>query len=567
MEHGRIAPRARLSHVFGANDDPLSWSTIAKLLKDTASKWPGRTAVVFRSQQIRSTWRELAEQVDILASGLLELGIQRGDRVALWSPNRYECLLTQFATARIGAILVSLNPAYVAGELEYALNKAGCKALILPPQFRSTKILTDIAPELADATPGALNSARLADLRIVIHMGNDTVPGMILFRDVMKLGGTRLDTRELESGEAELNADDAINIQFTSGTTGRPRGATLSHFNIVNNARYAASCMRLTHNDSLCVTMPLYHCIGMVLSSLACVSVGASMVFPAEAFDPETTLAAISEERCTALHGVPTMFIAELEHPNFSRYDLRTLRTGLMAGSPCPIEVMRRVIDQMNLAQITIAYGMTETSPVSFQSETGDPIEKRTTTVGRIHPHIEVKIVDEHGNTVPVGVAGELCTRGYSVMKGYWGDKDATALAIRDGWMHSGDLAVLDEHGYCNIVGRLKDMLIRGGENIFPREIEEILFTHSKVMSVQVFGIPDQKYGEQVCAWIIPRPRVHITQEEIIEFCQGRMASYKVPRVVRFVQDMPMTASGKPQKYLMRKQMMEELDVADVRTA
>src|SRR6202012_3753790 len=389
-----------------------------------------------------------------------------------------EWLLTQFATARIGAILVNINPAYRLAELEYALNKVGCKALVAAEQFKTSKyleMLQALAPELATSEPGALQASRFPELRAIIRMGDGTTPGMLRFAEVMSRGREQLDTARLDALEASLNANDPINIQFTSGTTGNPKGATLTHGNVINNARYIAMAMRLTEQDSLCIPVPLYHCFGMVLAVLACVSVGANMVFPGEAFDPGATLAAVSEEQCTALHGVPTMFIAELDHPDFARFDLTRLRTGIMAGSPCPIETMKKVVSKMHLAEITIAYGMTETSPVSFQSSTTDPLDKRTSTVGRIQPHLEVKIIDALGNVVPVGETGELCTKGYSVMRGYWNDDAKTHESIVDGWMHTGDLATLDSEGYCNIVGRLKDMLIRGGENIYPREIEEFL--------------------------------------------------------------------------------------------
>ena len=566
----QIAPRDGLSHVRGATDIPLSNATLSRFLLETAGQFPDRPAVVFREQNVRWTWREFADEVDVLASGLLALGIQAGDRVGIWSPNRVEWLLTQFATARIGAVLVNINPAYRLAELEYALNKVGCRAIIAAEQFKSSKyleMLQALAPELADAEPNALHAAKLPELRAVIRMGEGKTPGMLNFEDVMRSGREQGDKAKLDALEAALDPTDPINIQFTSGTTGNPKGATLTHRNIVNNARYIAMAMRLTEQDSLCIPVPLYHCFGMVLAVLACVSTGCAMVFPGEAFEPGATLAAAAEEQCTALHGVPTMFIAELDHPDFAKYDLSRLRTGIMAGSPCPIETMKRVVSKMHLSEITIAYGMTETSPVSFQSSTTDPLDKRTTTVGRIQPHLEVKVVDPLGNIVPVGETGELCTRGYSVMKGYWGDEAKTTEAIVDGWMHTGDLATLDADGYCNIVGRLKDMLIRGGENVYPREIEEFLFRHPKVQTVQVFGVPDQKYGEEVCAWIVVRPGDQASEAEIREFCQGQIAHYKIPRYIRFVDELPMTVTGKAQKFGMRARMIDELKLAEARTA
>ncbi|MFM0048541.1 AMP-binding protein [Caballeronia grimmiae] len=566
----QIEPRGGLSYVRGATDIPLSDATVSRFLLDTVERFPDRPAVVFREQGIRWTWREFAHEVDVLASGLLALGLKAGDRVGIWSPNRVEWLLTQFATARMGAVLVNINPAYRLAELEYALNKVGCKAIVAAEQFKSSKyleMLQTLAPELADAEPNALHAARLPELRAVIRMGAAVTPGMLNFEDVMAKGRAAVDTANLDALEAKLAPDDAINIQFTSGTTGNPKGATLTHRNIVNNARYIAMAMRLTEEDSLCIPVPLYHCFGMVLAVLACVSTGAAMIFPGEAFDPAATLAAVHEERCTALHGVPTMFIAELDHPDFAKYDLSRLRTGIMAGSPCPIETMKRVVSTMHLAEITIAYGMTETSPVSFQSSTTDPLDKRTTTVGRIQPHLEVKIVDPLGEIVPVGETGELCTRGYSVMKGYWGEDEKTREAIIDGWMHTGDLATIDAEGYCNIVGRLKDMVIRGGENVYPREIEEFLFRHPKIQSVQVFGVPDKKYGEEVCAWIVVRPGEQASEEDIRAFCQGQIAHYKIPRYIRFVDELPMTVTGKAQKFVMRARMIDELKLAESRTA
>ncbi|MDR5777972.1 AMP-binding protein [Caballeronia sp. LZ065] len=566
----QVAPRDGVSYVRGATDIPLSEATVSRFLLDTVRRFPDRPAVVFREQGIRWTWRQFADEVDALASGLLSLGVEAGDRVGIWSPNRAEWLLTQFATARMGAVLVNINPAYRLAELEYALNKVSCKAIIAAEQFKTSKyleMLESLAPEFAHAEPNALRAKKLPDLRAVIRMGDASSPGMLNFADVMRLGREQLDGAKLDALEAAFNSDEPINIQFTSGTTGNPKGATLTHRNIVNNARYIAMAMRLTEQDSLCIPVPLYHCFGMVLAVLACVSTGCAMVFPGEAFDPGATLAAVHEEQCTALHGVPTMFIAELDHPDFGTFDLSRLRTGIMAGSPCPIETMKRVVSKMHLSEITIAYGMTETSPVSFQSSTTDPLDKRTTTVGRVQPHLEVKIVDPLGEIVPVGETGELCTRGYSVMKGYWGDEAKTREAVVDGWMHTGDLATLDAEGYCNIVGRLKDMLIRGGENIYPREIEEFLFRHPKVQSVQVFGVPDPKYGEEACAWIVVRPREHLSEEEVREFCAGQIAHYKVPRYIRFVDDLPMTVTGKVQKFVMRARMIDELKLSESRTA
>ncbi|KAB0640921.1 AMP-binding protein [Burkholderia stagnalis] len=565
-----IAPENGLSYVRGATDVPLSEATIGQFLRETAERFPDRPAVVFREQRVRWTWRAFADEVDALAAGLAALGIGKGDRVGIWSPNRSEWLLTQFATARIGAILVNLNPAYRLAELEYALNKVRCTAVITAERFKSSgyvEMLQTIAPELASAAPGALHAARVPSLRTIVSMGDVAPAGMFRFTDVIARGRDALDPAALDALGATLASTDPINIQFTSGTTGSPKGATLTHRNVVNNARSIAMAMRFSEQDALCIPVPLYHCFGMVLSVLACVSTGAAMVFPGEAFDPAATLAAVAEERCTALHGVPTMFIAELDHPDFAKYDLSTLRTGIMAGSPCPIETMKRVVSQMHMSEVTIAYGMTETSPVSFHSSTDDPLEKRTTTVGRIQPHLEVKVIDPSGGTVPVGETGELCTKGYSVMLGYWDDDEKTRDVLVDGWMHTGDLATIDADGYCNIVGRLKDMLIRGGENIYPREIEEFLFRHPKIQSAQVFGVPDAKYGEEVCAWIVLRAGEQMSEDDVRAFCNGQIAHYKIPRYIRFVDELPMTVTGKVQKFIMRQRMIDELKLDVQKTA
>ena len=565
----RKAPQAGQSYVKGDTSQQLVWQTVSQLLSSTVTQHSGRSAFIFSEQGIRWTWCDFQKQVDDVASGLLALGLKAGDRVGIWSPNRSEWVVTQFATAQIGVILVNVNPAYRLSELEYALNKVQVKALILAEKFKTSDyigMLQTLAPELETSEPGRIYSQRLPHLRWVIRMGRQKTPGMFNYEDLLSWGGPAQKAR-LPELTAVLNPDDAINIQFTSGTTGNPKGATLSHHNILNNALCVAQAMKLTEQDRLCVPVPLYHCFGMVLSVLACVSVGASMVFPGEAFDPAATLKAASDERCTALHGVPTMFIAELALPDFAEYDLSSLRTGIMAGAPCPIETMKRVVQDMHMHEVTIAYGMTETSPVSFQSSTNDPLEKRVATVGRVMPHLEVKVVDEQGQIVPIGTKGELCTRGYSVMKGYWGDDDRTADAIKDGWMYTGDLATLDAEGYCNIVGRVKDMLIRGGENIYPREIEEFLFRHPKVGEVQVFGVPDQKYGEEICAWIVVKSGQFMTEDDVKNFCKGQIAHYKIPRYVKFVDALPMTVTGKPQKFIMSEMMSKELGLIKTVTA
>jgi len=568
--NGYIAPLHGLSQVQGRQDAVLSDAPIHRFLLDTVQRFADRPAVVFREQGVRWTWAQFQAEVDALAAGLLALGLRAGDRVGIWSPNRAEWLVTQFATARAGLVLVNINPAYRVAELEYALNLSGCRAIISAEQLKTSmylEMLQRLAPELASCAPGALKAARLPTLEMVIRLGTGRTPGMLNYDDVLAQGRAVVHGAGLDALGAGLSCHDAINIQFTSGTTGNPKGATLTHHNVVNNARFIAQAMDFTEHDSLCIPVPLYHCFGMVLAVLACVSTGATMVFPGESFDPVATLQAVSEERCTALHGVPTMFIAELDHPRFAEFDLSRLRTGIMAGSPCPIETMKRVIAEMHLSQITIAYGMTETSPVSFQSATTDPLERRVSTVGRIQPMLEAKVVDAEGNVVPVGEKGELLVRGYSVMKGYWGDEARTREAVQDGWMHTGDLATIDAEGYCNIVGRAKDMLIRGGENVYPREIEEFLFRHPKVQSVQVFGVPDAKYGEEICAWIVPKPGQTCTEDEVRAFCRDQIAHYKVPRYIRFVDDMPMTITGKVQKFVMREKMMAELQLQAAKTA
>lgn len=568
MTHSARRPIEGRSHVKGLTTAPLIDLTIPALLQQTAARFPDHDAAVFRQQGIRWSYTEFAAEVDRLAAALVRLGIGTGDRVGIWSPNRAEWLLTQFATARIGAILVNINPAYRPVELEYALNKVSCKALITAAAFKASnyaEMLQSLAPELAMSPPGALNAARLPHLRTIICMGPDTPAGMFGFDTVMEMGG---DTSGLDAITATLDRNDAINIQFTSGTTGQPKGACLTHRNIVNNAHFVTQAMELTDADRLCIPVPFYHCFGMVMGTLGCVTKGAAMVVPGEGFDPEETLQAVSDENCTALFGVPTMFVAELALPGFADYDLSHLRTGIMAGAPCPIQVMKDVQSKMNMSGVTIAYGMTETSPVSFQSNVDDPLDRRVSSVGRIHPHVEVKIVDENGGVVPVGAQGELMTRGYSVMRGYWGDDDLTAQVIdAEGWMHTGDLATLDADGYCNITGRVKDMICRGGENIYPREIEEYLYTHPAVSEVQVFGIPDDTYGEVTCVWAIPKTGKTLHPDDIKAFCKGQIAHYKMPTHVRIKDSLPMTVTGKPQKFIMRDAMMEELGIHAQKTA
>jgi fatty-acyl-CoA synthase len=540
-----------LSFVHGASEVPLMYSTLGTAFDEAAARWGERPALVVCHQNIRWTYAELKRQVDRFAAGLIELGLNRGDRIGIWAPNCAQWVVAQFATAKAGLILVNINPAYRVNELEYALTKVGCRALITADRFKSTDYLAMLR--------SLTTSNRLPELRFIIRIEGGHEPGFIGWDYVSELTSSSA-LAKLHALEDLLQPEDPVNIQFTSGTTGLPKGATLSHLNILNNGYFVARAMRLSEVDRVCIPVPLYHCFGMVMGNLGAITHGAAMIYPGESFDAEATLRTIASESATALYGVPTMFIAELEHPTFVQHDLSSLRTGIMAGAPCPIEVMQRVIQQMHMSQVTIAYGMTETSPVSFQSSVDDPFDVRVSTVGRIMPHVQVKIVDSDGRCVPRGEQGELCTRGYSVMKGYWDDPEQTRAVIdSDGWMHTGDLGVLDEHGYAKITGRLKDMLIRGGENVFPREIEEFLYTHPKVQAVQVFGVPDERFGEEVCAWIQLKAGQQATEAEVRDFCKDRIAHFKVPRYVRFVDAFPMTVTGKVQKYVMRDQMIEVL--------
>jgi len=538
------------SYVSGTSAVPLIGATIGQYLDGVIARHGDRPALVARQQGIRWTWRELTDHADAFAAGLLALGLEPGDRVGIWSPNNTEWVITQFATARAGFVLVNINPAYRLTEVEYALNKVGCRALVTATSFKTSDyagMLTTLAP-------------KLPKLEHVIQIGAPTIPGAIPFADIAARATPATRARLAEIGKM-LQFDDPINIQFTSGTTGAPKGATLTHHNILNNGFFTAETMQLTEHDRLCIPVPLYHCFGMVMGVLGCVTHGSTMVFPSEGFDPLLTLETVAAERCTALYGVPTMFIAQMDHPDFAKFDVSSLRTGIMAGAPCPIEVMRRAMKLMHLRDITIAYGMTETSPVSFQTTLDDPIERRVATVGRVHPHLEVKIVDADGRLVPPGTPGELCTRGYSVMLGYWDDDERTAQAIdRAGWMHTGDLATIDADGYCAIVGRIKDLVIRGGENVYPREVEEYLYRHPAIADVQVFGVPDPKYGEELCAWVKLRAGETLSEQDVRDFCRDQIAHYKIPRYVRFVEEFPMTVTGKMQKFLMRAAMEQELN-------
>jgi fatty-acyl-CoA synthase len=553
------------SYVSGASVQPLVHQTVDEVLKAAAARSPDGLALVAAHQTLRYTFAEFDREVERTARGMRSCGLERGDRIGIWAPNGAEWLLTMFAAARAGLILVNMNPAYRSTEIEFALRQVGCAALVFAPRFKKSdygSMLQSLIPELASAAPGRLASEAFPALRLLVDLGSVPQPGALSFEDLLKRGDLVCDAPAwMDQG---LDADEVYNIQFTSGTTGTPKGAALTHFNIVNNGFFVGEGMRLTPADRVCIPVPLYHCFGMVLGVLAAMTHGAASVLPSEGFDALAVLETVARERCTALHGVPTMFIEELEHPRFKEFDLSSLRTGIMAGSPCPTAVMRRVIDEMHMPELTICYGMTETSPVSFQTLPDDPVERRVSTVGRVHPHVQVKIIDSEGRVTPRGIAGELLTRGYSVMRGYWNDEARTREVIDSaGWMHTGDVAVMDEQGYCNIVGRVKDMIIRGGENISPREIEEFLYRHPAVFDVTVVGVPDAKYGEAVCACVRVRPGCAVTEDDILAFCRGQIAHYKVPRYVRFVDSFPLTVSGKVQKYLIRELLRAELNLSE----
>ena len=540
-----------LSYAKGPATRPLLDTTIPAAMDAAVAKWGNSLALSSLHQGIRWTWTELAAEVDRVATGLLAQGISKGDRVGIWAPNCAEWTVTQFATARIGAVLVTINPAYRLSEVEYALNKVGCVGLVTAPAFKTSDyigMLRELGPE------------KLPQLKVLVALGEKQHDGFLSWQDLR----IEADTARLDPVTATLEIDEPINIQFTSGTTGFPKGATLTHRNILNNGLFTGAMTRLTENDRICIPVPLYHCFGMVLGNLAALTSGAAMVYPDEAFDPVKTMKAVEAEGCTSLYGVPTMFIACLALDGLEGYDASTLRTGIMAGSPCPTATMRAVMDKFNMTEVTIGYGMTETSPLTTQTATDDPLDKRVETVGRVHPHAECKIVGPDGQILPIGEHGEYCSRGYAVMLGYWDDEEKTAEAIdKDGWMHSGDLAVMDEDGFVSITGRIKDMIIRGGENIYPREIEEFLLTNPAISDAQVFGVSDEKYGEQVCAWIIPRKGQTLTTEGVQAYCKGQIAHYKVPRYVRIVDEFIMTVTGKARKIEMRKVMEEEL-AADV---
>lgn len=562
------------SYASGISSKPLLGITIGELLDGISVQFSNNDALICRHQAIRFSYQAFNQLVNQCAKALMTIGVNKLDRVGIWSPNRYEWTIMQFATAKIGAILVNINPNYRLNELEYVLNQSGCSVLVTAAKSKFsdfTSMLQTLAPELNQCAIGQLNVTKIPTLKTIIRLGEDAQNGMWRWEDFL-LQSIYTTDQDFAARQATLTADDAINIQYTSGTTGFPKGATLSHHNILNNGYFVGELMNFTQNDRLVIPVPLYHCFGMVMGNLACVSHGSAMIYPAESFEPEATLRAVEEEKATALFGVPTMFIAELDLPNFDKYDLTSLRTGIMAGSPCPIEVMKKVQSLMHISEMEIAYGMTETSPVSTQTRIGTPLAKQVSTVGQVHPHLEIKIIDPvSGLVVKKGESGEFCTRGYSVMLEYWNDEKATKNAIdKAGWMHTGDLATMDDEGYVKIVGRIKDMIVRGGENIYPREIEEFLYTNSKISDVQVIGVPDAKYGEAVMAWIKLKEGSVASATEIQDFCKDQIAHYKIPQYIKFTETFPMTVTGKIRKVEMREVSIRELgltSVANLQTA
>jgi len=546
----------------GAQTPSLINKTIGEYLDSIVDNNPNHPAIVVTHQNIRLTYKQYQSKINQLAMALLTLGVKPGDRVGIWSPNNIEWCLTQFATAKIGAIMVCINPAYRPSELSYALNTVECTTLITASAFKSSNylaMLNELAPELNNCKAGNLKAKQLPHLKNVIRIGDEAAPGMFCFNDILSIP-TDAHQLELDALATTLSPDQDINIQFTSGTTGNPKGATLTHKNILNNGFLMANAMNLTSADKLCIPVPLYHCFGMVLGNLVCISKGATAVFPSDSFDAKTTLSVVEQERCTALHGVPTMFISELEHKDFQKFDLSSLRTGVMAGSTCPEQVMRKVQTLMHMSEIVIGYGQTECSPINNVTEIDSPIDKQVKTVGRALAHTEIKIIDELGEIQKIGMPGEICSRGAGIMRCYWNDAEKTASTIdADGWLHSGDLGVMDEEGFVTIVGRIKDMIIRGGENISPREIEEVLYTYPGIQDAAIFGISDEKYGEEVCAWLQPKDDAVLDEQAIRDFLKDKLAYFKVPRHIRFVESYPMTVTGKLQKFKMREQMQAEL--------
>ena len=551
------------SYVSGTGDIPLIGVTIGEKFDEIVNNYSDREALIVVHQNIRWTYQQLSDEVVKCAKALMACGLQKGDRLGIWAPNQSEWTILQFATAKAGIILVNINPSYRKQEVQYALNQSGCKMIVLADQFKTsdyTGMISDLAPELKTSTFGQLNATDLPELRMAVVLSDSPADGFLSWKDLINKA-SEVSDEQLQARQDTLAFDDPINIQYTSGTTGYPKGATLSHHNILNNGYFVARRMNFSDADKLIIPVPLYHCFGMVMGNLGCMTHGATMIYPSGGFEPLAVLKAVEDEKATALYGVPTMFIAELEHPDFKQFDLTSLRTGIMAGSSCPVEVMKQVKSDMHMSEVQIAYGMTETSPVSTQTKVGTSLDKQVSTVGQVLPHIEVKVIDEaNGRVVPVGAPGELCTRGYSVMLKYWNDEEKTKQAIDEArWMHTGDIAVMDEEGFLQIVGRIKDMIIRGGENIYPREIEEFLFSHPKVSDVQVIGLPSKKFGEEVMAWVKPKDGESMTKEDILDYCQDQIAHYKIPKYVKFTDDFPMTVTGKIRKVEMREISVKEL--------
>jgi fatty-acyl-CoA synthase len=562
------------SYAFMGSEKPLIGKTIGDMFDDIAEEYPDNDAIVSLNQGIRYTYRELAQAVDRAAKGFIGLGLKKGDRLAIWATNIAEWIITQFASAKAGIILVNINPAYRTHELEYALRQSEAQCLLLMDKFKTSEYVEmfyEVCPEAKISRPGCIHSEKLPFLKTAVLIRGEKQPGLFTWEEVMEMS-QQVSDEALREIQESLDFDDPINIQYTSGTTGFPKGVVLTHHNLVNNGFFIGECMKFTDQDRLCIPVPFYHCFGMVLSNMACMTHGATMVLPAEYFDPVSTMAAIEKERCTAVHGVPTMFIAQLEHPNFKKYDFSSLRTGIMAGSPCPIEFMKKAASLMNMKEVVITYGQTEASPGITNSSTDDSLERRVSTIGRPLPHTEVKIVDpKTGKMVRRGNTGEICARGYMIMRCYYNNPVATDQTIdKEGWLHTGDLGTMDEEDYCKITGRLKDMVIRGGENIYPREVEEFLYTHPAISDVQVIGVPDLKYGEELMAWVKLKAGASASPEEIRAFCKGKIAHYKIPKYIKFVNDFPMTVTGKIQKYKMREESIKELvleDVARIKTA
>jgi len=551
-----------LSHVIGPKDVPLKNITVGQLLDTAADQYSSNLALVSSKQNMRLTYSELNAEASYIAKGFHEIGLRKGDRIGIWSPNNVEWVTTMYAAAKAGLILVNINPAYRPSELEYALDRVGCKALVMAKEFKTSnyvEMIHSLAPEIKGCEPGKLESQTLPELKSVILLGSDYLGGFFNYNDVFEKGKTS--PIDLDNVSKEITPDEPVNIQFTSGTTGSPKGATLTHNNIVNNAYFVGCGINLIETDKICTPVPLYHCIGMVMSVLTCANFGAAVVLPSDSYDPISTLEAIEKEECTALYGVPTMFSMTVNDPDLLNYNVRSLRTGIVAGALCPEVLMNKIVNDLHMSEITNCYGMTETSPVSFQTSVNESMLKRTTTVGSVHPNVEVKIVDADNNVVPRGTPGELCTKGYSVMRGYWNDKVRTEESIVDGWMHTGDQAIIDEDGYGAIVGRIKDTIIRGGENIAPKEIEEYLLKHEEIVEAQAFGIKDEKFGEIVGAWLKIAPNSNLTEQEVKEFCKEKIAYFKIPEVIRFVDEYPMTVTGKVQKYVMREVMEKEMEL------